>query len=1279
MEKFLAALQRRLESYVNYHDASGILADEALEDAVRLLRVAGTPADDGHDLPFSEWITAVNAVAWLYWYRSLELPDEDELRYKDRSLAVELFSIVSAVDPTLVPDELRGDDAPATAARDYGPQGWAEQAVTLLTEGRHFDDPSALDLAIRLLRKAVEPDFGHPDWPLWLSDLCSALRMRFERTGDVADIDAAIVAGRQAVAATVIEHPDRAGLLTDLGRAQLARFDSLNTMSDLDDAVDASLAAAECTPVEDAKRPGRMNSLSVVLQTRFEWTGDVADIDMALSAAREAVVGASGEGPSRAGYLSTLGLALHRRYICFRDVADLSSAITATQTGVEAAPVGDSVQTICLNNLGDMLRMRFEHLGDPSDLDAAVTALQQVVGPDPTTSVDLTALSNLCIALRVRFERFGDVADIDGATAIGRRAIAVTPADHVRRAEYLSNLCLALLSRFEHVGDAADIDAAVAAIREALAVGVSGLPDQADRPWYLSMLSGTLRERFQRLGRVTDLDEAITVIREAIAATEHHPRPAFLHNLNLALQARFERDGELADIDAAVNAGQAAVSATPTGHYERPGCLSSLGTALWARFTHGGEPDDLDAAVAACRQAVEATLAGDLDRALHLSMYGITLHRRFRLVGDQEDLDAAITAERDAIEATPAIHPDRALYLSNHTASLIDRFKLTRDVADIDAAVATGQEAIAAVRTDHPFRGRFLLVAGDALEARFEHTKDPADADAALGAWREATTITTAPAQVRIQTGRAWGRLAAMLGRWPDAADGYARAVEFLPLLAWLGAGRRSRERLLTSEGSALAADAAACAIAAGQPERAIELLEQGRAVLWSQMLETRTDLTALRLAHPDLAARLDRLRAQLDGTAATPHTPSFPHNVDARIASARQWSALLDQVRELSGFHDFARLPALTQLREAAAGGTVVMINISGWRCDALLVSEVGVNVKELPDLTQAATVERVNTYLDALREFQSSSEDPATARDVMEREIAATLEWLWESIAEPVLDALGHHRLPADDQWPRLWWCPMGPLAILPLHAAGYHSEPGHHSVLDRVISSYTPTLRALSAARSRPQPTSPGRLLLIAQPYTPGAPPLPAARLEQGFLASQFDDTQLTLLTDVDATHAGIRNKLATHAQVHAACHGHQDLHDPTSGGLLPHDWNRAGLLSVLDLAASEHAGGEFAFLSACKSATGGITIMDEAVNLAAALHYAGWRHVIGTLWSVWDADAAFITRDTYQHLVNESGLDPNRSAEALHHALRGHRERPNHRAQPSRWAPFLHIGP
>lgn len=86
-----------------------------------------------------------------------------------------------------------------------------------------------------------------------------------------------------------------------------------------------------------------------------------------------------------------------------------------------------------------------------------------------------------------------------------------------------------------------------------------------------------------------------------------------------------------------------------------------------------------------------------------------------------------------------------------------------------------------------------------------------------------------------------------------------------------------------------------------------------------------------------------------------------------------------------------------------------------------------------------------------------------------------------------------------------------------------------------------------------------------------------------------------------------------------------------------------------------------------------------MLDESVNLAAALHFAGWRRVIGTLWSVWDADAAQITADVYARLTRNADLGTLSPAQALHATLRNYRRRHYYADQPSRWAQFLHIGP
>jgi hypothetical protein len=49
-----------------------------------------------------------------------------------------------------------------------------------------------------------------------------------------------------------------------------------------------------------------------------------------------------------------------------------------------------------------------------------------------------------------------------------------------------------------------------------------------------------------------------------------------------------------------------------------------------------------------------------------------------------------------------------------------------------------------------------------------------------------------------------------------------------------------------------------------GDPRQAVELLDRGRGVLAAQALATRTEFTDLVQDEPDLAARLERIRAKL-------------------------------------------------------------------------------------------------------------------------------------------------------------------------------------------------------------------------------------------------------------------------------------------------------------------------------------------------------------------------------------------------------------------------------
>jgi CHAT domain-containing protein len=155
------------------------------------------------------------------------------------------------------------------------------------------------------------------------------------------------------------------------------------------------------------------------------------------------------------------------------------------------------------------------------------------------------------------------------------------------------------------------------------------------------------------------------------------------------------------------------------------------------------------------------------------------------------------------------------------------------------------------------------------------------------------------------------------------------------------------------------------------------------------------------------------------------------------------------------------------------------------------------------------------------------------------------------------------------------------------------------------------------------------------------------------------------------DDNATVGAVLDALGGYRWVHFSCHGLQDLNDPSRAGLVLRD----GVATIRQISERQYAG-EFAFLSACRTATGGLHLPDEAITLAAALNYTGFRRVVGTLWSVDQTVAADVTRAVYATLSEGGVFDPTRSAYALHDAILAVRADPDRSLVD--WLPFVHSG-
>jgi len=270
------------------------------------------------------------------------------------------------------------------------------------------------------------------------------------------------------------------------------------------------------------------------------------------------------------------------------------------------------------------------------------------------------------------------------------------------------------------------------------------------------------------------------------------------------------------------------------------------------------------------------------------------------------------------------------------------------------------------------------------------------------------------------------------------------------------------------------------------------------------------------------------------------------------------------------------------------------------------------------------------------------------------------------------------------------RIWWCPTGPLAFLPLHAAGIYSRNGRSPlgscISDFAISSYTPTvsslLQKLNQFESTLQPES-SKLLIISQPNTPGRSPIPATTKEADRIWTTIEALQegSLRLEGEGALVSRVKLEMESHESIHLACHASQDLKNPLKSGFYLHD----GRLELSEIIKQKFAVRGLAFLSACETSTGDEMLSEEAVHLAAGMLAAGYQSVVATMWSIKDQFGPVVAESFYKDLMErgkalgKTGIDSSGAAHALHHAIQGLRETVGDSEQGLlTWVPYVHFG-
>jgi hypothetical protein len=1273
-------------------------------------------------------IETAHAFGAFHWLRYQRLPQSAD--QEDFALAARLFMPVFRDRPDAVPPELAAAYGPPPGIPDgIDPVTTVNEASQLATA---YQQAGRLDLLVgavarfRTALAAVPAD--HPSRGGFFSNLGNALRLLAAAIGDTAMADEAVDISREAVALTAPDDPALGFYLPNLRLSLLARYASKRDPDVLREQLAVERRLGEVLAVDDPERVRHYLDFVGLLHRLFGESGETVLLEEAVTAGRAAVAAVGAGHPKRAAVLSNLTASLRLLYLHQADLALITEAVGTGRAAIAALPPDHPDLPNCLTNLAGALQSLAAATGDTGLLEEAVSHCRLSLAAGPQTG---EARALLLIALAASLSTLAEVTRespaLIEAARTRREVVSLTPPDHPDRDERSLALLANCRLAYERTGDESRLrEAAVAgqlladatggtvstqglvlahdtmsklAQRSEATVGLQAAVDLARRisrgaerasPEHLTGLALDLGRLYERTGDEAVLSEALAAARQAQLgeSADDDPTGQAASNLEVILHDQFARTGELAILMEAVAAGREAVSLTSVGDPRRPGRLSNLGNSLRVLYERTEDVAYLHEAVGISREAAAAE--GDeptkSDRLTNLAFVLVRLASETR----QSALaNEALTAAWAAVVRSPD-HLRRGRHLTGLAGTYGLAFDLTDDVAYLQAACAAGREAVDATAPGRPDRSAHLANLGAFLERLHVVASDgPAIAEAAR-CYAEAAANEAAPPATRIKAYRELARITLTEG-WPadQALAAMDAAVGFLPQVAGTRIARGDRQHALSNM-AGFADHVVSTALAASRPDRALVLLEQTRGVLVAEALEARSSgIAALRERAPALATEFQQLSERIEatdlsgGAVADAAAAEHADETSARRRTLYQeWEALLGRIRSISGLAGFMRTPEIADLAAQAGEGPIVFLCLSQPDCHALILAadqEMPVRALRLGRLSRDDAFDQVRKLIVSISVITSGDAE-LRQRTGARRELHEVFSWMWDAIAEPVLAELGHLGPPADGQeWPRVWWCPVGVLAYLPMHAAGYHAAPdasSHRTVLDRVISSYTPTVRSLAFARADRQRSGPDparTVLFVAEPGGDGVPELHGVTSEFQVLASLTEGIRLLNRP----CGADVLSALPEFRIAHFACHAAAGWPDPGAGCLILRD-HRSAPVTVEQISAQRLTGTELAYLSACQTTMNHPQLTDEAVHLTSAFQLAGYRSVVGTLWPVFDRTAVGMTRAFYGHLTNDGASAPDtaNAATALHHAVRDLRDQ--YPDNPETWAAYLHVG-
>jgi tetratricopeptide (TPR) repeat protein len=686
-------------------------------------------------------------------------------------------------------------------------------------------------------------------------------------------------------------------------------------------------------------------------------------------------------------------------------------------------PPGHAQRRQTVSDLGDALwRFCLHHSLNKTRADCCIAMLREALHLCPPGHLlrDQT-LHDLARALFfITFDLLGDQNALAESVVLNHEALTLRPPGHPSRDKTLNNLATALSRRFRDCGDFDLLEEAVRMHREVLRLRPLGHPG---RYLALNNLSATLTTSFEQQGSFETVTEAIALNREAVDLypSGNPLRFTSLSNLAESLRLRFIYQGFSVCLAEAIELNREVLHTIPEAHPLRGRMMMNCGEILLLAFQEHGDSCLLSEAIVVLRETLTLLPEG-------VQFHDITLHSLAGALlasseqsGDMSLLSEAATLHEEALKLRPPGHPLRITSLDG-LADLYCRIK----PVSWNKAHTLYSEALRICPQGYPVRAQLLSgIARCYLDAGSPFF-DPVQGISHLSeAYADNLTHITRRLRAASTDIRNVEATYASVTQHMDEAtrsrystlvlELYSQIIAILPLAANFGIDHKARLRAVVGT-DRMARNAASRAVLVGRVFMAIETLEEGRGVFWTQTLHLRT--TAFEGVPRDDREELLRLLLLLDGATHGAETSELSAAQHERELGRRrhlneQAQSLIAKIRGYPGLNRFLLPSAFDAVFASLPDGFVVIVNTSEVAHHALLLhrptglaTSVGL---DLPHTSFDSASLKAKLPRDGASTFDVDSSRAMRLSSGEEDSLDYVLRLLWTSIVWPVINRLG------------------------------------------------------------------------------------------------------------------------------------------------------------------------------------------------------------------------------------------------------------------------------